>query len=82
MNKQEKIILDYLNQSYVGARMSEDIGCMVRLERAIAAFSVDPEEFPEVPFTEEFEQYYQNQKISSMCEDAKEAVRRLQNEKS
>ena len=82
MNKQEKIILDYLNQSYVGARMSEDIGCMVRLERAITAFSVDPEEFPEVPFTEEFGQYYQNQKINKILYNPQLVRQRLQNEKS
>ena len=38
-NKQEEIILDYIENAYTGARMMEDVEMMCRLSRAITAFN-------------------------------------------
>lgn len=54
MNEAEIEILDYLNNSYSGARAFHDEECCVRLARAIAAFTSDPEEDPKNLFTENF----------------------------
>lgn len=54
MNNQEEEILNFLEESYSGAKMSGDIMCMIRLARAIAAFSSDPEDAPEAIFTSRF----------------------------
>lgn len=43
MNKREEEILEYLEQSYSGAKMMDDESCQVRLARAIAAFNSNPE---------------------------------------
>ena len=42
--KSYNAILEYLETSYSGAKMLDDIECMCRLSRAIAAFEADPEE--------------------------------------
>ena len=54
MSKQEKKILEYLEQSYSGAKMMGDESCQVRLARAIAAFKSDPEESVFTLFTNKF----------------------------
>lgn len=41
MNEQEQAILTYLENAYTGARMSDDVDAMVRIARAIEAFSKD-----------------------------------------
>lgn len=53
--KNYNAILEYLETSYSGAKMLDDIECMCRLSRAIAAFEADPEE--EI-FTEDFKERY------------------------
>ena len=54
MSEQEKKILEYLEQSYDGAKMMNDEICQVRLARAIAAFEADPETSAGDLFTEKF----------------------------
>ena len=54
MNKQEKEILKYLEQSYSGAKMMNDESCQIRLARAIAAFNSDPEVSAFALFTNKF----------------------------
>lgn len=39
--EQKKIILDYLEAAYTGARMMDDLEMMCRLFRAIVAFDYD-----------------------------------------
>lgn len=34
-------VLEFLDNTYIGARMSDDLGMMVRVARAIAAFKCD-----------------------------------------
>lgn len=58
MNNAEKEILDYLENSYTGARTMKDEECCIRLARAIAAFKSDPEENVEDLFTEKFVNKY------------------------
>lgn len=62
MNEAEKKILEYLEQSYSGAKMMDDESCQVRLARAIAAFKAGPEENPIELFSEKF--------ISKYCIEA------------
>lgn len=54
MNDQEKNILEYLENSYIGAKMMDDISAMVRIARAIDAFKADPETPEDEIFTEHF----------------------------
>ena len=54
MNDAEKKILEYLENSYSGAKMMGDETCKVRLARAMAAFKTDPEVEAEEYFTERF----------------------------
>lgn len=54
VNKQEKEILKYLEQSYSGAKMMDDESCQIRLARAIAAFNSDPEVSAFALFTNKF----------------------------
>lgn len=54
--EQKKIILDYLENSYTGARMMDDIELMCRLSRAILAFSYDDLEY--MPTWEEMQNAY------------------------
>lgn len=54
MNEAEKKILEYLEESYIGARTMNDEDCQIRLARAIAAFKTDPKESPMDLFTENF----------------------------
>jgi len=58
MNEQELSIVDYLEKCYVGARMGDDVQCMVRLSRALAAFKFDPLAAPEGMFSREFLETY------------------------
>lgn len=41
LNNQVKTILEYLELSYSGAKMMDDVDCMNRLSNAIAAFNGD-----------------------------------------
>lgn len=54
MNETEKKILDYLENSYIGARTMDDESCQIRLARAIAAFKSDPEISAFALFTNKF----------------------------
>lgn len=54
MNDQEKNILEYLENSYTGARMMDDISAMVRIARAIAVFKADPKIAEDEIFTKHF----------------------------
>lgn len=54
MNKREEEILEYLEQSYSGAKMMDDESCQVRLARAIAAFNSNPEVSAFALFTNKF----------------------------
>ena len=60
MNDQEKNILEYLENSYTGARMMNDISAMIRIARAITAFKADPEIAEDEIFTEHFISDYVN----------------------
>lgn len=42
--KNKKLILDYLEKSYSGAKMMDDIEIQIRVGRAIEAFKADVEE--------------------------------------
>ena len=42
MSEHERIILQYLENSYTGARMLDDISAMTRIARAIASFEAAP----------------------------------------
>jgi hypothetical protein len=58
MNKvnQKEIILDYLESAYSGAKMMDDVEMMIRLNRAIIAFSCN--KFDEMPNWEEMMEEY------------------------
>lgn len=51
LNIKEQKILDYLENSYTGARTMNDEECQIRLARAIAAFKSDPMAAPTELFT-------------------------------
>lgn len=51
LNIEEQKILDYLENSYTGARTMNDEECQIRLARAIAAFKSDPMAAPTALFT-------------------------------
>lgn len=51
LNIEEQKILDYLENSYTGARTMNDEECQIRLARAIAAFKSDPMTTPTALFT-------------------------------
>ena len=54
--EQKKIILEYLENSYTGARMMDDAELMCRLSRAIIAFSYD--DLEHMPTWEEMHNAY------------------------
>lgn len=56
--EQKRIILDYLENSYTGARMTDDVELMCRLSRAILAFSYD--DLEHMPTWEEMQNAYMN----------------------
>jgi hypothetical protein len=56
--EQKQVILDYLEHSYTGARMMDDVELMCRLSRAILAFSYDDMEH--MPTWEEMQNAYMN----------------------
>ena len=43
LNDNQKSILEYLENSYSGAKMMDDIETQERIARAIVAFEADPE---------------------------------------
>ena len=53
---QKQIIVDYLEAAYTGAKMMDDVEMMIRLNRALVAFSCD--KFDEVPDWEEMMEEY------------------------
>jgi hypothetical protein len=56
MNEHMNIIKDYLEHSYSGAKMMDDVESMLRISRALAALQADV--YDEI-FKEEFlEKYY------------------------
>jgi hypothetical protein len=59
---QKKIILDYLEEAYSGAKMMDDVEMMQRLNRAIIAFSCD--KFDEVPDWEEMMEEYMSKEFA------------------
>ena len=54
LNIEEQKILDYLENSYTGARTMNDEECQIRLARAIAAFKSDHMAAPTELFTPKF----------------------------
>lgn len=60
MNKdeQKKVILDYLEEAYVGAKMMDDVETMCRLSRAVLSFSYD--DLEHMPTWEEMQEAYMN----------------------
>lgn len=54
--EQKKIILDYLEHSYTGARMMNDTELMCRLSRAILSFSYN--DLEHMPTWEEMQNEY------------------------
>lgn len=55
MNDPIKVIEEYLESSYSGAKMMDDVDAMCRISRAIAALKADTE--MEI-FTEKFKELY------------------------
>ena len=60
LTKGERDIVDYLEKCYVGARMVDDVSCMVRIARALAAFKFNPQAAPDGLFSEKFLEDYTN----------------------
>lgn len=58
MSEEELSIVDYLETCYVGARAVDDVPCMVRISRALAAFKFDPLAAPEELFSQNFIEEY------------------------
>lgn len=58
MSEKEIEILEYLEDSFCGARAMDDLSAMVRISRAIAAFKSDPEDAPEAVFNGKFLEHY------------------------
>lgn len=58
-NKQKEAILDYLENSYTGARMMDDVELMCRLSRAILAFSYN--DLENMPTWKEMQEAYMNE---------------------
>lgn len=56
--EQKKIILNYLETAYVGARAMDDAELMCRLSRAVLAFSYD--DLEHMPTWEEMQEAYMN----------------------
>lgn len=56
--EQKQAIIDYLEHSYTGARMIDDVELMCRLSRAILAFSYD--DLEHMPTWEEMQEAYMN----------------------
>ena len=54
LNIEEQKILDYLENSYTGARTMNDEECQIRLARAIPAFKSNPITTPTALFTPKF----------------------------
>lgn len=54
MSESEKLVLEYLENAYTGARAMKDEGCLIRLARAIVVFKVDPETHETDIFSEKF----------------------------
>lgn len=56
--EQKKVILDYLENAYIGAKMMDDVEIMCRLSRAVLAFSYD--DLEHMPTWEEMQEAYMN----------------------
>ena len=54
--EQKNVILNYLENSYTGAKMMDDVELMCRLSRAILAFSYD--DLEHIPTWEEMQDAY------------------------
>lgn len=57
--KRKEIILEYLNKAYSEAKEVDDVTMMIRLTRAMIAFSCD--KFDEVPDWEEMMEEYMSE---------------------
>lgn len=55
MSDKIKVIENYLESAYSGAKMMDDVDAMCRIARALAALKADPE--MEI-FTEEYQEVY------------------------
>lgn len=55
---QKDVVLDYLEHSYSGAKMMDDVELMCRISRAILAFAYDDMEH--LPTWEEMQESYFN----------------------
>ena len=56
--EQKNIILDYLEEAYIGARVMKDVELMCRISRAVLAFSYD--DLEHMPTWEEMQEAYMN----------------------
>lgn len=56
--EQKRVILDYLESAYIGAKMMDDVEIMCRLSRAVLAFSYD--DLEHMPTWEEMQEAYMN----------------------
>lgn len=45
MIEEQKIILDYLENAYSGAKMADDVDSMTRIARAIEAFNLPTDKY-------------------------------------
>ena len=54
INEEEQAVLNYLENTFSGAKMVGDLIIMIRVERAIAAFMSNPFDSPYEIFTEQF----------------------------
>ena len=57
--KQKQVILEFLENSYIGARIMDNVELMTRLSRAIIAFSYNDMEH--TPTLEEMQEAYINE---------------------
>ena len=65
--EQINIIVEYLDQWYVGARMMDDIELMIRVERALAAITTPSSTDVFLP---EFEKQYLERQVAEALNDA------------
>ena len=65
--EQINIIVEYLDQWYVGARMMDDIEIMIRVERALAAITTPASEDVFLP---DFEEKYLERQVAEALKDA------------
>ena len=58
--KEFENVIKFLEECYTGARMNDDISMQVRLSRAIAGFTSNPNVNADKVFTQEFIEVYEN----------------------